>query len=231
LAKKSLRETMKTLLEASRIWRRDWSWLNSKIVDVSNEHILTEKINKDRGLIVITLHMGNWEVVGPYLAHKFSLTALYQSSKYSELDNWILKARQQKNIAMAPSNQHGIKKLLQALRHKQAVCILPDQVPDRNTGRIISTFFNKPAWTMSLIHNLVTRTECEVCYCYALRVEKGFHLYVADANPDISSEQLEVSATAMNADLENIARKAPTQYQWEYKRFRQLPPEEWVSYD
>lgn len=231
LAKQSLRETMKTLLEAGRIWRRDWPWLSSKIVGVSNEDILTEKINKGRGLIVITLHMGNWEVVGPYLAQKFPLTALYQPFKYSELDNLILKARQEKNIQMAPGNSQGIKKLLQALRHKQAVCILPDQVPDRNTGRIISTFFNKPAWTMSLIHNLVTRTGCEVCYCYALRVEKGFHLYVADANPDIASEQLEVSAAAMNADLENIARKAPSQYQWEYKRFRQLPPEEWVSYD
>ena len=84
---------------------------------------------------------------------------------------------------------------------------------------------------MSLIHSLATRTNCEVCYCYALRVEKGFHLYVADANPDIFSEQLEVSAAAMNADLENIARTAPSQYQWEYKRFRQLPPEEWVSYN
>lgn len=231
LAKQSLCETMKTLLEAGRIWRRDWPWLNSTIVGVSNEHILMEKINKGRGLIVITLHMGNWEVVGPYLAHKFPLTALYQSSKYSEIDNLILKARQEKNIQMAPSNQHGIKKLLQALRQKQAVCILPDQVPDRNTGRILSRFFNKPAWTMSLIHNLVTRTGCEVCYCYALRVEKGFHLYVDDANRHLFSESLEVSAAAMNADLENIARKAPSQYQWEYKRFRQLPTEEWVSYD
>lgn len=231
LAKQSLRETMKTLLEAGRIWRCDWPWLNSKIVGVSNEHILTEKINKGRGLIAITLHMGNWEVVGPYLAHKFPLTALYQPVKYSELDNLILKARQGKNIHMAPGNSHGIKKLLQALRHKKAICILPDQVPDRNTGRIISTFFNKPAWTMSLIHNLIRRAECEVCYCYALRVEKGFHLYVVDASPDIFSEQLEVSAAAMNADLENIARQAPNQYQWEYKRFRQLPPEEWVSYD
>lgn len=231
LAKQSLCETMKTLLEAGKIWRYDWDWLNSKIVGVSNEHILTEKINKGRGLIVITLHMGNWEVVGPYVAHKFPLTALYQPLKYSEIDDLVLNARQAKNINMASGSSQGIKKILQALRQKQAVCILPDQVPDRNTGRIISTFFNKPAWTMSLIHNLAARTQCEVCYCYALRAEKGFHLYVTDANPDIASEQLEVSAAAMNIDLENIVRKAPSQYQWEYKRFRQLPPEEWVSYD
>jgi KDO2-lipid IV(A) lauroyltransferase len=132
---------------------------------------------------------------------------------------------------MAPGTSQGIKKLLQALRHKQAVCIPPDQVPDRNTGRIISIFFNKPAWTMSLIHNLIRRTDCELCYCYALRCKNGFHLYVAEYNPDIANEQLEVSAAAMNADLENIARKAPSQYQWEYKRFRQLPAEEWVSYN
>jgi KDO2-lipid IV(A) lauroyltransferase len=77
---------------------------------VSNGHILTEKINKGRGLIVITLHMGNWEVVGPYLADKFPLTALYQPFKYSQIDDWILKARQGKNIFMAPGNSQGMKK-------------------------------------------------------------------------------------------------------------------------
>jgi Kdo2-lipid IVA lauroyltransferase/acyltransferase len=182
LAKQSLNETMKTLLEAGKIWRSDWPWLNSRIVGISGENLLMEKLEKSRGLIVITLHMGNWEVVGPYLAHKCHLTALYQASKYSKVDEWIFKGRQNNHIHLAPSNTQGIKKLLQALRHKQAVCILPDQVPDRNTGRIISKFFNKAAWTMSLIHNLIQRTNCEVCYCYALRVEKGFQLYVADAN-------------------------------------------------
>jgi KDO2-lipid IV(A) lauroyltransferase len=231
LAKHSLSETMKTLLEAGKIWRSDWSWLDSKIIHVSGDHVLEEKINKGRGLIVITLHMGNWEVVGPYLANKFPLTALYQSSKYSKLDEWILTARQNKHIHMAPSNSHGIKKLLKALRHKEAVCILPDQVPDRNTGRIISTFFSKPAWTMSLVHSLIQRTNCDLCYCYALRVEKGFHLYLSETNPDIFSDQLEVSTSAMNKDLELIARQSPSQYQWEYKRFRQLPPEHWVVYD
>ncbi|WP_323813083.1 lysophospholipid acyltransferase family protein [Cellvibrio sp. NN19] len=231
LAKQSLCETAKAFMEASKIWQSDWNWLNSQITGESNENLLTEKLQKNRGLIVITLHLGNWEVAAAYLAQKLPLTALYQTSKYAKIDNLILQARQEKNMQMAPSNPHGIKKLLQALRNKQAICILPDQVPDRNTGRIISPFFNKPAWTMSLIHNLIKRTECEVCYCYALRAEKGFHLYVADANPDIFNEQLEISAAAMNADLENIVRKAPSQYQWEYKRFRQLPPEQWVSYD
>jgi Kdo2-lipid IVA lauroyltransferase/acyltransferase len=230
LAKQSLRETMKVLMEAGKIWRSDWHWLNSKIVSVSGEDLLQEKINKGRGLIVITLHMGNWEVVGPYLAQQFPLTALYQASKYSKLDQWVLKARQNKKINMAPSNAQGIKKLLQALRHNEAICILPDQVPDRNTGRILSRFFNKPAWTMSLVHSLVSRTGCEVCYCYALRNEKGFSLQIVDANPDIFSDQLEISAATMNADLESIARIAPAQYQWEYKRFRQLPPQDWVQY-
>ena len=231
LARQSLCETTKTLLEAAKIWRCDWNWLSSQIIKISNERLLAEKIQKNRGLIVITLHIGNWEVVGPYLAHQYPLTALYQTSKNTILDDWILKARQSQNMQMAPSNPQGIKKLLQALRQQQAICILPDQVPDRNTGRTLAKFFNKPAWTMSLIHNLIKRTGCELCYCYALRAEKGFQVYLADANPEIYSEQLEISAAAMNADIEKIVLEAPSQYQWEYKRFRQLPPEEWVAYE
>jgi Kdo2-lipid IVA lauroyltransferase/acyltransferase len=48
---------------------------------------------------------------------------------------------------------------------------------------------------------------------------------------DIFSDQLDISVAAMNQDIELIVRRSPSQYQWEYKRFRQLPPEDWVSYD
>lgn len=231
LAKKSLIETMKTLMEAGKVWRNDWAWLETKIRGVTNQQILDEKFNQQRGLIVITLHMGNWEVVGPYVAKHFPLTALYQPLKTPVLDELVLEARQAKNMTMAPGSSQGIKKILQALRQRQAVCILPDQVPDRNTGRVLSTFFNKPAWTMSLIHSLLVRTQCEICYCYALRVDGGFALHVEAASPDINSQDVEISAAAMNADIARIVRQAPSQYQWEYKRFRQLPPEHWVSYD
>ena len=230
LARQSLIETMKTLFEAAIVWRRDWDWLKSKIVSVSNENVLLEKYNKQKGLIVITLHIGNWEVAAAYLANTIPVTALYQSSKYARVDQLIETARKNKKMDLAPSNVQGVKKVLQALKQKRAVCILPDQVPDRNTGRILSTFFNKPAWTMSLVQNLICRTDCEVCFCYALRSESGFTLHIVESNPEIKNEDLAISAGAMNADIESIARSAPAQYQWEYKRFRQLPPEHWVQY-
>jgi Kdo2-lipid IVA lauroyltransferase/acyltransferase len=230
LAKQSLRETMKTLFEAGIIWRRDWNWLQSRIVSVTGEDILLEKYKRGKGLLVITLHMGNWEVVGPYLASLVPLTALYQTTKYPKMDQWVVDAREKKNIGLAPSNTQGVKKIMQALRAKQAVCILPDQVPDRNTGRIISRFFTKPAWTMSLVHSLISRTGCDVCFCYALRHPRGFEVHIVDANQAITNEDLPISITAMNADLESIVRVAPEQYQWEYKRFRQLPSNDWVEY-
>ena len=231
LARKSLIETMKTLFEAAIVWRRDWDWLKSKIVSVSNEHVLLEKYNKQKGLIAITLHIGNWEVAAAYLANVIPITALYQSSKYARIDKLIARARENKKMDLAPSNVQGVKKVLQALKEKRAVCILPDQVPDRNTGRVLSTFFNKPAWTMSLVQNLICRTDCEVCFCYALRSEGGFTLHIVDANPEITNEDLAISAAAMNTDIESIARIAPAQYQWEYKRFRQLSSEHRVVYD
>lgn len=230
IAKKSLCETAKTFFEACIIWRRDWLWLKSKIIEVSGEDILLEKFNKGKGVVVITVHLGNWEVVGPYVANKIPLTALYQPLKESIINNWVLIARNKKNMDMAPSSTQGVRKLLKALRQNQGVCILPDQVPDRNTGRELAPFFNKPAWTMTLVHNLASRTGCEICYCYSERIKNGFRVSIVDANPNIFSEDLQVSIGAMNADLEKLVNQSVIQYQWEYKRFRQLPSEHWVAY-
>lgn len=64
-----------------------------------------------------------------------------------------------------------------------------------------------------------------MCACYAERVEGGFKMVVIDADPSIYSDDALTSVRGLNASVEACVRRAPAQYQWEYKRFRHLPPE------
>ena len=225
LARQSLCETGKTAMEAGAIWRHSWEWLQGKIIAMEGDDILRAKLAEGKGVLVLAPHHGNWEVVAPYLASVANLTAMYQPLDNPKMDELVLAGRSKLNITMAPTNRKGVMMLFKALQNGTIVGILPDQVPGKEAGGEIAPFFDQPALTMTLVHGLIQRTGCAVCSCYAERVEGGFKLVVIEADEQIYSEEQQASVSGLNASVAACVRRAPAQYQWEYKRFRRLPPE------
>ncbi len=223
LTRQSLKETAKTAMEAGAIWRNSWVWLQGKIVAMEGDEILRAKLAEGRGVLVLAPHHGNWEVVAPYLASVANLTAMYQPLDNPKMDELVLAGRSKLNITMAPTNRKGVMMLFKALQGGTIVGVLPDQVPAPESGGEIAPFFGQPALTMTLVQGLIQRTGCAVCSCYAERVAGGFKLVVIDADEQIYSAEPVVSVTGLNASVAACVRRAPAQYQWEYKRFRRLP--------
>src|SRR5690606_19831187 len=120
---------------------------------------------------------------------------------------------------LAPTNRRGVSQLLKALRAGEIVGILPDQVPDEGSGEL-APFFKQPALTMTLVHGLITRTDCEVVMVYCERIEGGFSMVVRECHEGIRAKDQAQALAALNHSVEDCVRAIPAQYQWEYKRFR-----------
>ncbi|WP_024461666.1 lysophospholipid acyltransferase family protein [Marinimicrobium sp. LS-A18] len=223
LVRQSLTETGKTVAEAAAVWLHSWEWLQRHIVEVENDEALKTALTEGQGVLVLAPHLGNWEAVGPFLASYARLTALYQPPRQPALDEMILKGRSKDNIDMAPTNRRGVSQLLKALKRGEIVAILPDQVPERGNGAEVAPFFGQPALTMTLVHGLIQRTGCKVVSVFAQRVPKGFKMVVLPADERIYAEDANASVAGLNRSVEDCVLRAPTQYQWEYKRFRRLP--------
>lgn len=220
LTRRSLIETCCTASEAGAIWRNSWQWLNARIVEIEGEELLRAEIAQGKGLLVLAPHLGNWEVVAPYLANIAPLTAMYQPFPIPALDKLILEGRSKNNISMAPTNRKGVTMLLKALQRGTLVGVLPDQVPERDAGGEAIEFFGRPAMTMTLVSSLINRTQCRAVAVFAKRVKGGFKLITLAADPKIYSDDPLESLRGMNASVEACVRLAPAQYQWEYNRFR-----------
>lgn len=225
LTKQSLKETFCTATEAGAVWKNCWEWLQAHIKDVKGEDLLREELAKGQGLLVLAPHLGNWEVVAPYLASVAPLTAMYQPAPMADLDKLILAGRCKNNISMAPTNLKGVSMLLKALKQGTIVGVLPDQVPEKDAGGEPALFFGRYAMTMTLIHSLIKRTNCRVVATFAKRVEGGFCLISIPAHESIYSENQGESLQGLNLTVEECVRLAPEQYQWEYNRYRWLPEE------
>jgi len=74
-----------------------------------------------------------------------------------------------------------------------------------------------------LVHNLIQKSGSQVLLCTALRADGGWQLHFMPAEEAINSADQQTSLDALNRGVESIVALAPSQYQWEYKRFKARP--------
>ena len=222
ICRKRMLHIGQTLFETPRLWTKSPSWLNDRILCVDGLQYFTGAVERKKGTMLLVPHQGNWEVVGLWIAQKTTITSLYEPPKLSALEGWIKTSRQNSGATLVPTSSRGVAALLQALRRGETIGILPDQQPPASAGRF-APFFGMPALTMTLIHKLLQRCEAKVVFCTALRIKGGWRVYFTESEPGIYSSDQSESVEALNRGVEKIAGLEPTQYQWEYKRFRKQP--------
>jgi len=224
LARRSVIESTKTLLEVPAIWLSSLEKNKTWIKRVTGAACLDEALQKKQGVIILAPHLGNWELVGMYFAQPGPFTAMYAPSKINVLHNIMMAGREKFGCKLAPTNTQGVRTLLRALKTGESIGILPDQVPEPEGG-LFAPFFDEPAFTMTLIATLAARTGASVICCYAKRLqnEAGFEICLRPAANNIASENLQDAVIALNQSVEACVKDCPEQYQWEYKRFKRRP--------
>ena len=197
--------------------------LDAYICDIDGEQCVREALAVGKGVVVLAPHLGNWEVLGLYLPTLAPVTNLYQPPKLGGLDRLIRDSRSQTGARLVPTNARGVSALLKTLKSGGICGILPDQNPnDRGSGDF-APFFGHQAFTMTLVHKLLVKTEARAVFAFAKRTDSGFELVFRPAPEDLYSADSSRSLAALNRGVEALVLEAPEQYQWEYKRFKVQP--------
>lgn len=225
LLKKHLIELGKTTTEFGAVWFWPPEKTLQYIRGVSGESYIEEAFANGQGVMVLSPHIGCWEVVGLYLAQNYPMTILYRPPNIPYLETFMTKVRQRAGATLVPTDLSGVKRLRQALRNNELVGILPDQDPGASGG-VYAPFFNHPARTMVLVSKLAAKSHCRVLTIVAERLAdgEGYHLHITPAEAGVESRDESVATTALNRSVEKCAKKFPAQYQWNYKRYKH-PPE------
>jgi KDO2-lipid IV(A) lauroyltransferase len=211
----------KTYAEIAYLWQRPVKKVLGLIRGASGLELLERR--EGRGLIVLSPHLGAWELAGLYLSTRGPTTTLYRAQPVG--DRLVREARGRGGARLVPTDQNGIRRLLQALRQGGYVGMLPDQEPKADRGSVFAPFFGVPAFTMLLVSRLARKTGSRVVFLFAERLPKarGFHLHCIPAPAGIDSDDDVEAATALNLGVEQCVRVCPEQYVWAYKRFRSRP--------
>lgn len=226
LAKASLKETGKTIAETGIAWagtEKKFRRNESQIKNIRNLHLFEKALADDKGLLMLTMHYGNWEWVTSYLPLHCDLLAMYKMAKMPGFEKGMLESRLASGINLVAAGAAGVKTFTQHYQNQKACIIVPDQEPSEKSG-VWSKFYGVPALTPKFIHYLIQKNpEGTVLNVYMQRVKGGFDLVFKEVEADIYSADLETSALAMNKGFETCISGDLSQYQWEYKRFKRNP--------
>ena len=230
LGKSSLINTFQTLAECGPVWLWPAQDVLDHVLEVENLALLQAAQAEKKGTVVIAPHLGNWEVFGLYLNQCGcgQSSQLYQAPREASLDRLIFKARSRSGARMVATDNKGVIRLLKALKSGEIVGILPDQVPNVDSSGDYASFFGKPVLTMSLVSRLIQKTGARAVLGFAARVtiggRHGWKIIFQEPPRGIYAEHIPESLSALNRAIEHAIRGYPEQYQWEYKRFRRVPP-------
>jgi Kdo2-lipid IVA lauroyltransferase/acyltransferase len=233
LASASLQESAKTFIELGILWCRPCVYVRSLVREVKGEAYMHTAMHAGRGVILLTPHLGAWEMAGLYAGMNYPITSLYRPPKLVRLENFVRNGRQHCGATLVPTDASGIRALLHALKRGEVAGILPDQDPGTRGLGGFAPFFGVPAYTMLLVTRLARKTRAPVIMTFAERLPHGagFCLHFLPAPPGIDLEDDNAALQVLNQGVEHCARLCLAQYQWSYKRFKTRPDNTPAWYD
>jgi Kdo2-lipid IVA lauroyltransferase/acyltransferase len=201
----------------------------SQVARVEGTEYLQEALGKGRGVIVVTGHLGNWELLGAYLGWLHPTTAVAKKIYDPRFDKLITWLRSDK--LKVPMIKRGIalRGILDALRRNWLVYALVDQ--DTGNDGVFVSFFGKPAWTQSGIARIARKTGAVIVPAFMVRGFDGrFELRVekeidVPRTEDFEADVLE-TVRRYTRVIEAVIRAYPRQWMWMHRRWKTRPPEE-----
>jgi KDO2-lipid IV(A) lauroyltransferase len=114
----------------------------------------------------------------------------------------------------------GVRMLMKAMREREVVGILPDQVPSKGEGAW-APFFGRWAYTMTLPARLARQFDAIVLFVYGERLPqgRGYRIHLRRLGEPLTGDPGH-DAAVMNRGLEALVRECPAQYLWGYNRYK-----------
>ncbi|MDE2372035.1 MAG: lysophospholipid acyltransferase family protein [Burkholderiales bacterium] len=220
------------VMELPRLWLRPREQPIADPLRWEGAELLDELLARGRGLLLLTPHMGSFEVSAQAYAERYGarqpITVLYRPARQRWLRELEETARARPALATAPANLAGVRLMMRALRRGETVGLLPDQVPPEGMG-VWVPFFGERAYTMTLAARLALQTGAATAVLWTERLPRGGG-YVVHALPlpvplpdakEAAAAGDEAAALAINRSMEAVIAMKPSQYLWAYNRYKQ----------
>lgn len=208
------------IVELALLWRRRDLVKRWLIVADDQRAVLDRAVQKGRGVIAVSAHLGNWELLPQIFGiDAYDVFVAGRENPNPYLDQWIvdLRARNDVKTLHRGSASSGVM-LLRALRRGAIFAVLIDQ--DTRVKSVFVPFFGRPASTPVGVAELALRTGAAVVAAFIVR-EGDRHRAILE-EIDCSGDATDLTAR-LTARIEHHVCAHPEQWVWFHERWKRQP--------
>lgn len=184
-------------------------------------------LGEGKGVISITAHMGNWELLaGTFGLSGFDGAVIGRKIYYEPYNRWIVNLRLAVGVRTI-YREDAARGVLSVLRRNQIIGMLPDQDIASQEG-IFLPFFGRPAYTPAAPVKLALVTGAPIVPSFLIREPEGrYRILLGEVirpNQEIAREEaIRRSTEDWMGQFEDMIRRFPDQWMWMHNRWKTQP--------
>lgn len=187
---------------------------------------LESALARGSGCILVTGHLGNWELGGAYLAARgVPIDVIVRSMSNPLFDRYLSESRARTGVVLV-REPDAVRRTPRSLREGRCMVMLADQ----GVLGLASTFvpfFGRPAKTPRGPAVFALRMKVPLVFGVALRQPSGRYRLsfepVTVEDTGHRERDVEVIVRQYTKVLERWVRRAPEQYFWQHRRWKRQP--------
>lgn len=192
-------------------------------VKVENLHFLERALRKKKGVILLSGHLGNWELIPAWFVHHgYPLYPVVKRQKNRGADRFLMELRE-KTGSFPLYRSRSSHDMIRILRKRNILALASDQHARR--GGVTATFFGMPASTARGLAIFHLRTGAPLIMAYCRRNTDGTYVLKFQDVPTGTNGAEPVSGITQQftSQLEGEIRSYPEQYFWFHRRWKGAP--------
>jgi len=198
-----------------------------RVVDIRGEENLRKALDRGKGVVYVTGHIGNWEVMAHAVAAGHPLSVVAAPIEPEQVNDMIVGLRAGMGVRTILRNRPGAtKELIRIFRENRILGILIDQDTDVESAFV--DFMGKPAWTPTAAASMAIKFGAPVVFGFIQRGKDNRHTVTIEGPLELpitgDREKDIIDATAMlTKKIEECIRNNPEQWVWMHRRWRRQP--------
>jgi Kdo2-lipid IVA lauroyltransferase/acyltransferase len=188
--------------------------------------LVDEAMAKGHGAVLVTGHLGNWELAGAYVAARgVPMDVIVRTQANPLFDAYINETRAALGMTVV-RDRDAARRTPRSLREGRAVAFVSDQ----GVMGLASTFvpfFGRPAKTPRGAAVFALKYDTPTLFVTAIRQPSGRYRVSVERVPVVRTGDRETDVDAIVTNytriLERWVRSAPDQYFWHHRRWRRQP--------
>jgi len=206
---------------------RDVKKYTTRYVQIDNFERIEEAQGKQKGVILLTGHFGNWELSSIAAAAKGKEISVFaREQKYARLNRLLNRYRQLTGCKVITKG-FSVRDVIRILKDNGIIGMLFDQ--DAGPNGVFVDFMGRPASTARGVVDFAMKLKSVILPCF-IRRTKNLRYHLAEINEPFElidtgnkDEDIKINLERLSKVLEDYITRFPEEWLWSHKRWKSTP--------